>query len=81
MHRFYFHIRSGEEVIIDQEGMDLPDVNAARLEALAAARHILADAIKSGKVDTPEAFVIADSNGSELETVPFAVVLPKRLKY
>jgi hypothetical protein len=81
MGRFYFHIRSGEQVIVDQEGMDLPDVNAARLEALAAARHILADAIRSGKGDTPEAFVIADGNGSELETVPLAMVLPKLLKY
>jgi hypothetical protein len=82
MGRFYFHIRRfDEQVILDQEGSDLPDGDAARQEALLSARQILAEAIKSGKEDTPEAFVIADSDGRELQTVPFNSVLPKSLKY
>src|SRR5450631_1179454 len=80
MGRFYFHLRSGENVIADEEGTDLPDVAAARLEALAAARYILADAIRSGAKKIPEAFVIADSEGRELETVNLAVVLPERFR-
>jgi hypothetical protein len=80
MERFYFHLRMGEEVIADQEGSDCLDISAARREALVAARQILADAIRSGNDDTPEALVIADSEGRELATVPLAVVLPKRLK-
>jgi hypothetical protein len=81
MRRFYFHIRIGEQVLVDEEGTHLPDTNAARQEALTAARHILADAIRSGNEDIPEAFVIADSEGCELEILPFALVLPNRLKY
>jgi hypothetical protein len=81
MGRFYFHIRSGGRVIIDQEGSDFPDADAARQEALAAARQILAEAIKSGREYAPEDFIIADSEGRELEIVPFATVLPKGLKY
>ena len=77
MGRFFFHLRAGDRVISDQEGTILPDVNAARLEALAAARFILADAIRSGHETIPEAFVIADSEGRELDTVPLAAVLPK----
>jgi hypothetical protein len=80
MGRFYFHLRSGDQIIADQEGSDLPDVTAARLEALAAARYILADAIRSGTENIPDAFVIADSEGLELDTVKFALVLPKSLK-
>ncbi len=80
MSRFYFHLRSGEHVIADHEGAELPDVATARQEALAAARQILADAIRSGKEDIPEVFVIADGEGHELETLPLAVVLPGRLK-
>ncbi len=80
MSRFYFHIRTGEQVLVDLEGMCLPDTNAARQEALTAARHILADAIRSGNESIPEAFVIADGEGRELETLPFALVLPNRLK-
>jgi uncharacterized protein DUF6894 len=80
MSRFYFHIRLGDQVVIDREGSDLPNRGAAREEALASARQILADAIRSGNEAAPEAFVIADSEGRELETVPFAMVLPKGLK-
>jgi hypothetical protein len=81
MSRFYFHIRSGGQVIVDQEGADFPDAGAARQEALAAARHILADAIRSGNEYAPDDFVIADSEGHELEIVPFAAVLPKGMKH
>jgi hypothetical protein len=80
MGRFYFHLRSGEKVIADEEGSDLPDVAAAQLEALAAARYILADAIRAGTENIPEAFVIADSEGRELETVNLAAVLPERFR-
>jgi hypothetical protein len=81
MSRFYFHVRMGERFIADQEGSDFLDIAAARLEALATARDVLADAIRSGKDDIPEAFVIADGEGHELEAVPLASVLPKRLKH
>lgn len=66
---------------MDQEGADFPDAGAARQEALAAARQIVAEAIRYGNEEAPEEFVIADSEGRELEIVPFAAVLPKGLKY
>jgi len=78
MSRFYFHLRSGETVVADNEGCDLVDVAAGRLEALGAARYIVIDAIRSGRGIIPEAFVIADSEERELETVPLLeLVLPK----
>ena len=80
MNRFYFHLRSGETVLVDKEGCDLANVAAARLEALGAARDIVIDAIKSGREIFPEAFVIADSEGRELEIVPLELVLPKPFK-
>ncbi|SHH62463.1 DUF6894 family protein [Bradyrhizobium erythrophlei] len=81
MGRYYFHIRLREQLITDLEGSDFCDLAAARLEALAAARHILADAIRSGNENIPDAFVLADSEGRELESVPLASVLPDRLKH
>jgi hypothetical protein len=80
MGRFYFHLREDGELIPDEEGIDLPDLSAARREAIAAARELLAEAIKDGKPNVPEAFVIADEAGRELDTVPLAVVLPESLK-
>ena len=37
---FYFHLRENGTVIEDEEGMDLPDVGAAELEAVKSATEI-----------------------------------------
>jgi hypothetical protein len=78
--RFYFHLRVGAELITDDQGVDLPDFPAAQREAILAAREVLAEAIKTGKSEVPEAFVIADEAGRELGSIPLATVLPGPLK-
>jgi len=80
MARFYFHLSEGDQLIIDDEGLDLPDFSAAQREALLGAQELLAEAIKSGKPEVPEALVIADEAGQELGTVPLATVLPEALE-
>ena len=80
MGRFYFHVRDGDELIYDEEGQDLPDVSQALREALLAARELLANAIKSGKEQVPDAVVVVDESGQAIETLPIALVLPKLLK-
>jgi hypothetical protein len=76
MGRFYFHLRAGDELTSDDEGMDLPDLSAAKREAMLTARELLVEAIKSGKQTVPEAFVIADDEGRALDTILLAAVLP-----
>ena len=80
MGRFYFHLRAGDHVIPDEQGQDLPDVSAARRKAIQSARELLAGAIRAGQTSVPDAFVIADKTGRELDTVPLATVLPKPSK-
>jgi 1-acyl-sn-glycerol-3-phosphate acyltransferase len=80
MARFYFHLRDGDKLVLDPEGTDLPDLDAAKREALLAARDILSDAIKAGKPKVPDAFVIAEEVGRKLAIVPLAAVLPEPLK-
>ena len=80
MGRFYFHLRTDGQLMPDEEGVDLPDLSAAQREAIAAARELLAEAIKDGKPNVPEAFVIADEEGREIDTVLLAAVLPENLK-
>ena len=77
--RFYFHFKNGENLETDDEGADLPHLSAAVREAELGAREILADAIRAGKSDVPEALVIADENGRELFSLPLAAVLPEPL--
>jgi hypothetical protein len=71
MGRFYFHLQAGDQIVPDDEGTELPDLSAAEHEAILAARELLAEAIKSGKPEVPEAFVIADEEDRALALVPF----------
>jgi hypothetical protein len=80
MRRFYFHLRNGDELLPDDEGIDLPDFSAAKREAVLAARELLAEAIRSDRQKIPDAFVIADESGQTLDTVLLAALLPEPLK-
>jgi len=77
---FIFISKRGDQIVPDDEGVDLPDLSAAQREAILAARELLAEAIKSGRPEVPEAFVIADEAGRPLGIVPLAAVLPKPLR-
>jgi hypothetical protein len=75
MPKYFFHIRDGSDLIEDLEGMELPDDNSIRTEALAAAREIMADRIKAGKSIDGQEFLIFDEAGSQVDVVPFAAGL------
>jgi hypothetical protein len=79
MERLYFHFREGERVILDGEGMDLPDVSAARKKAVLTVREVLAEAIRSGRPKVPDALMVADAAGRSLDIVLLAAVLPEPL--
>jgi hypothetical protein len=81
MGRFYFHLRADDHVSHDDQGQDLPDLFAARREAIQSAREILAGAIRAGYTSVPDAVVIIDEAGRLLETVRLATVLPEPVKY
>jgi uncharacterized protein DUF6894 len=76
MPRYYLHIRNTDYMALDDEGTDLPDLNAARECALAAAREILAGLIRIGDEEWPESIVITDQSGTEIAAVPFRDALP-----
>jgi hypothetical protein len=80
MERFYFHLRQGDQLLPDDGGVHLPDFAAGQPEALAAARELFAEAIKSGKTRFPDAFVIADEAGRALDIIPLAAVPPRAIE-
>ena len=49
MPRFYFHIREGDKRIEDPEGLVLPNADAAKQEAVKAAREMLAARLMAGE--------------------------------
>ena len=77
---FYLHIRRDGVLMEDPDGSDLPDVAAAREEAIAAARDIWAAAIRQGQDFSDRQFIIADERGRHVLVVPFTDALPDGLR-
>ena len=46
MPRFYFDLRQEGDLTVDEEGAELPDVAAARQEAVLAAAHLVLELFK-----------------------------------
>jgi len=63
MPRFYFHIRDEDGLTRDTEGQDLPDLEAARCEAVSAAREILGEKLLHGGSLNHRTIEIADAAG------------------
>lgn len=76
---FYFHIRRSEDEIRDTEGIDLPDLEAARREAILSARSILSQEVLQGDLPLHERIDIEDADGRLLLSVSFLETVNIRL--
>jgi hypothetical protein len=71
MPRYYFHVREGSRVAEDPDGGAFIDLEAARDEALATAREMLAERLKAGRVLDGQQIDICDEAGETLATLRF----------
>jgi hypothetical protein len=69
MPMYYLHIRSGNELEIDPDGTEMPDLQAARIEALKVAHELM---IEVSDLGDEAAIEIADGDGHPLLSVPFS---------
>ena len=72
---FHFHTRIDGHLFEDPDGSELPNLEAARAEAFAAAREAIAEQIRMGKSVGGRSFEIADEAGRILATVTSRDVL------
>lgn len=72
---FYFHIRDGDTLIEDLEGIDLPGLEDARFEALQGARTILAEKVKAGAVIDGQRIEIMDDTGELRAVLPMRAAI------
>jgi hypothetical protein len=79
MPQYYRHIQQGGNLIQDPDGVELPNLDAARTEALDGIRDILAACTKRGEDDALDDVIVIDEAGQELLTIPFPEALPQRL--
>ena len=69
MTRYHFHIRDGQTLVRDEEGMECRDLIAAHDEALSSARDIAVVLLKSRSVLPAATIEIEDEDGNLVETV------------
>jgi hypothetical protein len=69
--QYFFHIRGGEIECDDEEGMDLPNEDAAGREAERAARSLLAAAVLEGRLPLQEMIVVTDGGGSTIAKITY----------
>jgi hypothetical protein len=70
MRRYYFHVKRGQMLILDHEGLELPDSNAAAQVAKRRGREIASAEAQSGVAPTAISIVIADEHWLPLWEVP-----------
>lgn len=65
----YFHVREGSDLSRDEEGQDLPNVEAARREAISTSREILGEKLLHGGSLNHRTIEIADETGHVVDVV------------
>jgi hypothetical protein len=75
-----FYISFQKTMARDEEGLDLLGLEEARTVAMASARELLADDVKSVSSDPLVAVIVTDGEGRELLRIPAKDVLPERLR-
>lgn len=76
MPRFFFHVRDADgEFSRDTEGQELPDLEAARAEAISANREMLGECLLHGGSLNHREIEIADESGAVLARVSARDVL------
>ena len=71
MVRYYFHLRDGEDLLLDPEGQELPSLDAVRKVTLASARSIISNDVRGGRVDLTCHVDVEDASGAIVHSLPF----------
>jgi hypothetical protein len=69
MPRYFFHIREGSSFHRDEEGQELPNAEAARTEAINAAREMLGEKLLHGGTLNHRSIEIADETGYVVDEI------------
>jgi hypothetical protein len=71
MARYHFHLHECGTVIPDEEGLERPDLESVRQEALVSARELVANELRQGKVCLSCHIEVQDEAGQGVLTLPF----------
>jgi hypothetical protein len=69
---FYLHVCDGDGFNEDEEGHNLPDLEAARAAAIRGARDLMAEEMRRGELNPASFIEVEDSNHNHLFTLLFS---------
>jgi len=72
MARYFFHLRDGEDLLLDPEGRDLQSLESIAAVALYEARAIIGDEARSGRIQFDKRIDVEDEFGTVVHRLPFA---------
>ena len=70
MSRYFFHLYN-DIVSMDEEGVDLPDLEAARANGIREAREMMLETVTQGRINFSHRIDIADESGAVVDSVLF----------
>ena len=70
MPRFYFHVYN-DIVAMDEEGLELPDLDAAREQAMESARELVCEGIHKGHLNLDHRIEVEDEAHNSVLTVSY----------
>ena len=70
---YYFHIRDGQFLVPDEEGMECRTLTAVQEEAHASAHDLLNAAIRSRSLHAPAAVEVEDEDGNAVRPMASAL--------
>jgi hypothetical protein len=70
MPRYFFHVYN-HEIVMDEEGLDLPDLDAAREIALDSARDLVCDSVHQGHLNLDHRIEVVDESGATVIVLTF----------
>ncbi|MDX3899174.1 MAG: hypothetical protein QHC40_01435 [Sphingobium sp.] len=72
MARFYLHLHNRTGLVPDEEGTELPDLDAARQIAVDAIRDLISEEARSGLIDLRGYIEIAEESGKAAVRIAFS---------
>jgi len=76
---FHFHVHDHLGLTHDSDGRELPDIEAARHEAVKGVRSILGDEVSRGLIDLRGRIEVADPDGKVLLAIPYMEAVSLRI--
>lgn len=70
MPHYYFHLYN-DMIVADEEGLDFPDLAAARIGAIQNIRGLICETVSRGCINFSHRIDIADASGDVLTSVKF----------